>query len=88
MPVVVGLNWRRATAPAAVASMLTGFGACLASELLLQGWLASRGLDSVGIGVAAGLAVFGAVSRRTRPVPEENLRAFFGKDDSGKELRT
>ncbi|MFH1574378.1 MAG: hypothetical protein ABIG68_10360, partial [Acidobacteriota bacterium] len=67
---------------------LTGFAACLASELLLQAWLASHGLDSVEIGVAASLAVFVAVSRCTRPVPEENLRAFFGKEGSGKELRT
>jgi SSS family transporter len=78
VPVVFGLNWKRATAPGAIAAMFSGFATCLASEALLQTWLTARGLDSVEIGVAVSLLIFTTVSCMTRPVRAENLQIFFG----------
>jgi len=77
VPVVAGLNWRRATAAGAIAAMVGGFTACLAWELLVLRGFDPRGIDAVEIGVATSLLLFVVVSRFTRPVPEENLRLFF-----------
>ncbi len=79
VPVVIGLNWKRATAPAAVTAMLTGFLSCLACEAFWPQALASRGLDSVEVGVVTSLIAFIMVSRYTRPVAGEHLAAFFGR---------
>ncbi len=78
VPVVEGLNWRRGTAAGAVAAMLGGSLACLVWELTEQQGFARHGVDAVEVGVATSLVLFVAVSRWTRPVPEENLRTFFG----------
>jgi sodium/proline symporter len=80
VPVVIGLNWRRATAPGAIAAMFSGFAACLLSEWQLQDRLAAHGLDAVEIGVSTSLVVFVIVSRFSRPVPAESLKLFFHSD--------
>jgi SSS family transporter len=79
VPVVVGLNWRRGTAAGAIASMVGGFGACLAWELTGQAGFASHGIDAVEVGVATSLILFVVVSRYTKPVGAENLEPFFEK---------
>jgi SSS family transporter len=76
---VVGLNWRRATAAGAVASMVGGMSACLAWDFLDLGQasLRSAGVDSVEVGVLVSAALFFAVSLLTRPVPPKCLEPFF-----------
>lgn len=71
--VVIGLNWRRASAAGAIASMLTGFAVSL-------GWfLAGKpgGIDPVIPGIAASTTVFLIVSLRTRRPTEDALAVFF-----------
>lgn len=80
VPVVVGLNWRQGTAAGAVSAMIGGFLACLLWELTGQSGFAAHGIDAVEVGVVTSLFLFLAVSRFTRPVPEENVRIFFGGD--------
>jgi SSS family transporter len=81
VPVVLGLNWRRGTREGAIWSMAAGFFGCLIWTLTLQRSFAAHGIDAVEVGVALSAIVFIAVSRVTRPTPEENLRIFF--DHSG-----
>ncbi|MER6987769.1 sodium:solute symporter family protein [Saccharopolyspora hirsuta] len=71
--VVIGLNWRRATAAGAIASMCAGFVVALA-------WYAAgkpAGLDPVLPGVSVSLAVFFVVSLRTPGPGEKALATFF-----------
>jgi Na+/pantothenate symporter len=77
VPVVIGLNWRRGTAAGAISAMLGGFLACLVWEFTGQRGFGSHGIDAVEVGVVTSLVLFVVVSRRTKPVPEENLRTFF-----------
>jgi Na+/proline symporter len=63
-PVVVGLNWRRGTAAAALASMLTGLIVCVLWTLETP---APLGIDPIFAGVASSLVVFVAVSLMTPP---------------------
>jgi Na+/proline symporter len=79
VPVVIGLNWRRGTAPGAVAAMIGGFLACLVWTFTGQRGFARHGVDAVEVGIAVSLALFLLVSRHTRPVPEENLAIFFDR---------
>jgi Na+/pantothenate symporter len=79
VPVVIGLNWRRGTAPGAVAAMIGGFLACLVWTFTGQRGFARHGIDAVEVGIAVSLALFLLVSRYTRPVPEENLSIFFDR---------
>jgi SSS family transporter len=79
VPVVVGLNWRRGTKEGAVWSMVAGFAGCLAWTFTLQPSFASHGVDAVEVGVVLSAVTFVAVSRLTKPTPEENLRVFFGE---------
>lgn len=58
-PVVVGLNWRRATRPAAIASMAAGLAVCVLWTLPSTPPL---GIDAIFPGVAASLLVFYFVS--------------------------
>jgi len=78
VPVVIGLNWRRGTAAGAFAAMLGGFLACLVWEFTGQGGFPVHGIDAVEVGVVTSLILFVLISRLTRPVPEENLKVFFG----------
>ena len=75
VPVVLGLNWKRATRAGALAAMVGGLVTCLV-------WLAQRqpyvlGLDAAEAGVLVSAALFFGVSMITKPVAEENLRTFF-----------
>lgn len=79
VPVVIGLNWRRGTAPGAVAAMVGGFLACLVWTFTGQRGFAHHGIDAVEVGIAVSLALFLLVSRYTRPVPRENLAIFFDR---------
>jgi SSS family transporter len=71
--VVIGLNWRRATAAGAISSMVVGFAVAL-------GWfLAGKpfGLDPVIPGVLASTLAFWLVSRATAAPAEASLERFF-----------
>jgi Na+/pantothenate symporter len=65
-PIVIGLNWRRATSGAAMAAMLAGLAVCLAWSVPESPPL---GLDAIFPGVAASVVAFVAVSLATRPGP-------------------
>jgi len=82
VPIVIGLNWRRGTAPGALAGMLGGFLACLVWEFTGQRGFPVHGIDAVEVGVATSLVLFVVISKLTKPVPDENLAVFFGKRDS------
>jgi Na+/proline symporter len=75
VPVVIGLHWRRATGPGALASMLGGAAACLGWSLLARP--APLGLDPAEVGVATSLLLFVVVSLLTSPIPAERLGRFF-----------
>ena len=80
IPVVVGLNWRRATRAGAIASMLGGMVTCLAWSRLGSPYF--LGLDPAEAGVlVSALAMFG-VSLVTAPSSEITLRLFFGESAS------
>ncbi len=64
-PIVVGLNWRRATPAAALASMTAGLAVCVWWSLPPAPPL---GVDAIFPGVGASLAVFVLVSLTTRPM--------------------
>jgi SSS family transporter len=75
IPVVVGLNWKRATRAGALAAMVGGLLTCVV-------WLIQRrpyvlGLDAAEAGVLVSAALFFGVSMVTRPIPEAQLRTFF-----------
>ncbi len=80
VPVVLGLNWKRATRAGALAAMIGGLLTCLV-------WLAQRrpyvlGLDAAEAGVLVSAALFFGVSMITRPVPDEQLQIFFPSEQS------
>ncbi len=80
IPVVVGLNWRRATRAGAIASMLGGMVTCLTWSRLGSPYF--LGLDPAEAGVlVSALAMFG-VSLMTAPSSETTLRQFFGDSAS------
>ena len=74
--VVIGINWKGATASGAIASMIVGFGAAL-------GWYFAGeplGLDPVVPGVTTSLVTFWLVSRLTAVPSRENLALFFPEE--------
>jgi Na+/proline symporter len=76
IPVIVGLNWRRATRAGAVASMLGGTAACLLwSRYGSPYWF---GLDPAEAGVLVSAALMVGVSMVTRPASDGTLETFFG----------
>jgi SSS family transporter len=75
IPVVLGLNSRKGTPPAAIASMAGGGLACLAWSLTGERILPA--LDATEVGIAVSALMYLGVSRFTRPVPRGNLEAFF-----------
>jgi SSS family transporter len=77
VPVVIGLNWRRGTGPAAIAAMIGGFVTCIAWQVTLQRRTGLAAIDSVEVAILVSLALFIGVSRLTNPTPEANLRVFF-----------
>lgn len=77
IPVVVGLNWRRATRAGAIASMLGGMLACLVWSR--YGTPYFLGLDPAEAGVLASAALMFGVSLTTAPASRETTERFFGE---------
>jgi Na+(H+)/acetate symporter ActP len=75
IPVVVGLNWRRATRAGAIASMLGGMATCVIWSKLGTPYFA--GLDPAEAGVLASALLMGVVSAATPPASSSTLRKFF-----------
>ncbi|HWP69556.1 MAG TPA: sodium:solute symporter family protein [Gemmatimonadaceae bacterium] len=75
IPVVVGLNWRRATRAGAIASMLGGMATCLIWSRLGSPYF--LGLDPAEAGVLVSALAMFAVSLMTPTASEETLRLFF-----------
>jgi len=75
IPVVVGLNWRRATRAGAIASMLGGMATCLAWSRLGSPYF--LGLDPAEAGVLVSALAMFSVSLMTPPASEQTLRLFF-----------
>lgn len=75
IPVVLGLNSRRGTPSAAIASMAGGGLACLLWNL--TGNRIFPALDATEIGIAASALLYLSVSRFTRPASPQNLEAFL-----------
>ncbi len=78
VPVVVGLNWQRATRSGAIASMLGGMTACLVWSRYGDPYF--LGLDPAEAGVLVSAALMVAVSLTTAPASASTLRQFFGDD--------
>ena len=79
VPVVIGLNWRRATAPGAIAAMLGGLSVCVGWSLLSPNY--PLGIDPWEIATATSLVLFVLVSRATTPVRRDKLDVFFPAGD-------
>ena len=79
VPVVIGLNWRRATAPGAIAAMLGGLSVCVGWSLLSPNY--PLGIDPWEIATATSLVLFVLVSRATTPVRRGKLDVFFPAGD-------
>lgn len=77
IPVVVGLNWRRATRAGAIASMLGGMTACLIWSRYGSPYF--LGLDPAEAGVLASAALMFGVSLTTAPASPETTERFFGE---------
>ena len=75
IPVVVGLNWRRATRSGAIASMLGGMITCLVWSRLGSPYF--LGLDPAEAGVVVSAALMFTVSLTTSPASAGTLRQFF-----------
>ncbi len=76
IPVVVGLNWRRATRAGAVSSMLGGMMACLIWSRV--GTPYYLGLDPAEAGVLASALLMFVVSVATAPASHTTIDTFFG----------
>ncbi len=77
VPVVVGLNWKRATRSGAIASMLGGMATCLVWSHFGDPYF--LGLDPAEAGVLASGVLMGVVSLATAPASEATLHRFFGE---------
>jgi SSS family transporter len=80
VPVVLGLNWKRATRAGAMAAMIGGLLTCVV-------WLLQRrpyvlGLDAAEAGVLVSAALFFGVSMVTKPLADEQLQTFFPRTQS------
>ena len=82
IPVVLGLNWKRATRAGAIASMLGGMITCLVWSRLGSPYY--LGLDPAEAGVLASAILMVAVSLMTRPATHETVQKFFGTSVSPK----
>jgi Na+/pantothenate symporter len=71
-PIVIGLNWRRATPAAALASMLAGLVVCIWWSVPAKPPL---GVDAIFPGVAASILVFVAVSSTAPTAARSPARA-------------
>ena len=75
IPVVVGLNWRRATRAGAITSMTGGMIVCVVWSKFGSPYF--LGLDPAEAGIAASAILMFAVSLTTRPASDATLRRFF-----------
>ena len=82
VPVVVGLNWRRATRAGALASMLGGLTTCVVWRFVGHPYL--LGLDSAEAGVLVSAALFFGVSLVTHPVGVDVEHVFFPASSSAR----
>jgi len=82
VPVVVGLNWRRATRSGAIASMLGGMVACLVWSRCGDPYF--LGLDPAEAGVLASAVLMVVVSLASAPASPATLQQFFGDAPSGR----
>jgi SSS family transporter len=76
IPVIVGLNWKRATRAGAVASMLGGMATCLVWSKFGSPYF--LGLDPAEAGVLASGLLMVVASLATRPASTGTLTRFFG----------
>lgn len=76
IPVVVGLNWRRATRAGAIASMLGGMTACLVWSRFGSPYF--LGLDPAEAGVLVSALMMWGVSVLSAPASDKTLQQFFG----------
>ena len=81
VPVIVGLNWRRATRAGAISSMLGGMAACLVWSRYGSPYL--LGLDSAEAGVLASALLMAVVSLATTPASQATIEKFFGTAPAG-----
>ncbi len=86
VPVVVGLNWRRATRAGAIASMLGGMAACLVWSKLGSPYF--LGLDPAEAGVLASGVLMLAVSLATPPASRSVIDTFFPAAEGTEALRS
>jgi Na+/proline symporter len=82
VPVLVGLNWRRATRSGAIASMLGGMAACLIWSHWGDPYF--LGLDPAEAGVLSSAVLMVAVSLASAPASPATLQQFFGDEPSGR----
>ncbi len=75
VPVVVGLNWKRATSAGALASMFGGLAACVAWSVLGHPYF--LGIDPAEAGTLVSAVLFFGVSLGTKPVSAEAVAIFF-----------
>jgi Na+/proline symporter len=75
VPVVVGLNWRRATRAGALTGMTGGAATCLLWSAL--GHPRFVGLDPAEAGILVSALLFVGVSLATPPMSDDVLRPFF-----------
>src|SRR5688572_26697285 len=80
IPVVVGLNWRRATRAGAIASMLGGMITCLGWSRLGSPYY--LGLDPAEAGVLVSALAMFFVSSMTVPASDATLGQFFSEQES------
>jgi len=77
-PVVIGLNWKRATRNGAIASMLGGGATCLIWNRLAHPYF--LGVDPVEAGLIVSVLFLIMFSLFDKPSPERCLQIFFAPD--------
>jgi Na+/proline symporter len=76
IPVVVGLNWRRATRAGAIAAMIGGMFVCILWSKLGSPYFLA--LDPAEAGIITSAILMFAVSWATHPASDATLHRFFG----------
>ncbi|MBE3588640.1 MAG: sodium/panthothenate symporter, partial [Thermoanaerobacteraceae bacterium] len=75
-PTLLGLYWRRANAPGAIASIIVGTGTYIIFNTY---WVRPFGTHTIILPLVLALAVFVAVSYLTPPPAAETIRRFWGR---------
>lgn len=78
VPLLLGLYWRRANAPGAIAGMVAGLG----GYILISGYLKqlSFGMHPVVMGISISLVAYVLVTLLTPPPSDEVLQLYWGRD--------